>query len=427
MSNEFANKDVLCVDPRPWIAILIGAPLNAQNVERTGIPYISPYAQIVVFDCKPWLGRLDTGTHHESANWDHVENINSAEALEQALRRYQPAYALDFIGLHALTPVLQILLAASGTRFVVQKSGNLPVPSRWSRLTWKLNYLRQQSSGMTLVSPAGSSPSANKMWSRLVSRVLSYLNLRRSLREPDLALLAGRASLNHFTVRSRHILWVGSQDYHIYRGEVASQDCQLEGHYALFIDDNLPYASDWSLLGLSPPVTADRYYPAMRRMLAAVEAAWGMPVVVAAHPSSRRDERVQEGFGDRKLLHDQTAGLVRNAQAVLLHNSTAVSFAVIANKPMVFLSTNELLLSKSGLNVKTMAAELGHTPINIDKSQKIPALHNLAPNKQRYDRYIDRYILKRGSSESQPWQAFIDFITAQAVMKFPKKSDHDAE
>src|SRR3546814_15273529 len=34
---------------RPCIAILLGASLSDQNLERIGIPYLSPHADIVVF------------------------------------------------------------------------------------------------------------------------------------------------------------------------------------------------------------------------------------------------------------------------------------------------------------------------------------------------------------------------------------------
>lgn len=403
---------------RPCIAILLGAPMNAQNVERTGIPYLSPYAHIVVFDCKPWLGRSDNGLHHERAGWEHIEAIASAEAFEKALQRHQPDYALDFIGLGALTPLLQALLANAGTRFVVQKSGSLPIPSPWSRLAWKLKARRQLPAFAT-VTEAGSciTPDGN-MLSRLSDRLISAWKLRRSLLSPDLALLAGSASLNHFTGRARHILWVGSQDYHIYhRLPVVSKDGLPEAPYAVFIDDNLPYASDWSLLGLPAPVTPQRYYPAMQRLLDAVETRWGMPVVVASHPSSRHDERVQQGFHGRRLIHGRTAELVRNAHAVLLHGSTAVSFAVLANKPMLFLGSDELSTCSYGLHVNTMASELGHVPLNIDSHTSLPAPNGLAPNPAIYSRYADRYLCRRGSSESQPWQAFIDYMLAQAPIQ----------
>src|SRR3546814_5166052 len=74
---------------RPCIAILLGASLSDQNLERIGIPYLSPHADIVVFDCMPWLGRSDAGLHHEPADWHAIEVVVSEEGLKQALHRHQ--------------------------------------------------------------------------------------------------------------------------------------------------------------------------------------------------------------------------------------------------------------------------------------------------------------------------------------------------
>jgi len=161
----------------------------------------------------------------------------------------------------------------------------------------------------------------------------------------------------------------------------------------------------------------------MRRFLFQLEEQWGVPVVIAAHPSARHDERVRRGFGEQhELIHGRTADLVRDAQAVLLHGSTAVSFAVLGNKPLLFLSSRELQRSSYGLHIQTMADELGHNPINIDGDGTIPSLESLAPYSPFYAHYVDRYLCRKGCMETGPWQAFIDYIEA-ARMGSHRKMD----
>lgn len=397
---------------RPCIAILLGAPLNVQNLERVGVPYLSPHANIIIFDCKPWLGRSDEGLHHEGANWNAVVVVNSAAALKEALRTYRPNFAIDYIGLGSLTPSLQRMLAAAGTCFVVQKSGSFPQPSLWARVAWKLTtqYRAPKPAVAGPVCESTSKPATGLM-ARMQQRATAAWTLRRTLLAPDLALLAGSASINHFTRRARKILWIGSQDYHIYRRALASPDESLPaGPYVVFIDDNLPYASDWSLLDLPAPVTPNRYYPAMQRLFSQLKAQWGMPVVIAAHPSARHDERVREGFGGFMLIHGCTADLVRGAQAVLIHGSTAVSFAIMSDKPLLFLSSEELLRSPYGLHIRTIAKQLRQVPFNIDRDDPVPDLPALAPQQRLYAQYTDRYLCRTGSAEARPWQAFIGYI-----------------
>src|SRR3546814_15078066 len=138
----------------------------------------------------------------------------------------------------------------------------------------------------------------------------------------------------------------------------------------------------------------------MRRFLSQLELQWGMPVVVAAHPSARNDERVRCCFEkQQELAFGRTADLVRHAQGVLIHGSTAVSFAVLGNRPLLFLSSEELQRSSYGLHVQTMAKELGHEPLNIDGVAAIPSLASLSPRTALYTRYIYRYFFRNGKSE----------------------------
>ncbi len=422
---------VPCVDAgavrwdRPCIAILLGAPLNVQNLERTGIPYLSPHADIVIFDCQTWLGRSEAGKRHEVATWDPVLAVASATDMEHALQRYRPDYALDFIGLGPLTPVLQRMLAAAGTRFVVQRSGNIPLPSLFSSLAWKLRTRRvvprpppASAASSDVTSPAPS------IFSRVRQKLTSAWALRRALRSPDIALLAGSSSLNHFTRRARHILWVGSQDFHSFRRLSEQQsDRPVASPYAVLIDDNIPYASDWALLGLSAPVTPELYYRAMRRLFTILEAQWGMPLVIAAHPSSRHDERVQQGFDGITLLHGCTAELVRHAEAVVLHGSTAVSFAALAQKPLLFLTSDELRVSDYGLYIEIMAKEFGLAPLNIDHLDSVPDLKSLSLSPDIHAKYLDRYVCRRGTSEPGPWAEFISHIKCVAPLGSKNESD----
>ena len=396
---------------RTCLAILLGGPLSVQNVERMGLPYLSSFVNIVIFDCNAWLGRSSIGLHHEKASWKFVENIGTERDFEKALNHHQPKYALDFIGLCRLTPILQALLATAGTHYVVQKSGNIPSPSRFFRLLLKLRPQRQRHVMFPIDSSNAVTPPVSSILPELIKKLLSNWKLRFTLLSPDLALLAGRASINHFTKRAKQILWIGSQDYHLYQNALSqNKTCQSNQPFILFIDDNLPFASDWTVLGISSPVSAQKYYQSMRRFLDSLESTWGMKVIIAGHPSSYHDQRVKEGFGTSEVIYGQTARLVINASVILAHGSTAVSFAILDKKPLMFLTTEELSKTTYGLHVNTMAKRLGLKVLNIDNDYAIPVLSCFQPNLNLYNNYIEDFICSADVREDFPWQAFLKHI-----------------
>lgn len=397
--------------PLPRIAILLGAPLTEQNYQRTGIPYLATHFDVVTFDCLEWLGRSTDGISQDVEAWGTVKRVTSAADLAWVVSEMKPDYAVDFIGRGPTTAETQKVLADAGVRYVVQKTGTLPIAGFLSRLRFLLT--RAGSAPAATVGSAGARPAAppEGRVSRTVCAVAKRIGINATNElAPDVGLLAGRHSLNDFTKRSRQIVWVASQDAHLYARAKAAQD-ETGAPYILFVDDYLPYATDWTLLGLKPPVTAETYYRSMRRFFDHVEKRLGLPVVVAAHPSSRHDTRLVDGFGGRSVVLGQTPRLVLGSRLVLLHASTAVSFAVLDKKPTIFLTSDELRNAPYGGAIAAMARSVGSPLLNIDV--RMAAMRVLAApqiDRRKYARYVDRYLRTSEATETQAWQAFSEFV-----------------
>ncbi|MCY6330063.1 hypothetical protein ACIXCI_15985 [Bacteroides fragilis] len=67
----------------------------------------------------------------------------------------------------------------------------------------------------------------------------------------------------------------------------------------------------------------------------------GMKVVIAAHPKAIK-YKTHDYFNHRTVYWGVTNELVRNAKLVIMHFSTSVSFSVLYNKPVVFVSMPEI-------------------------------------------------------------------------------------
>mgnify|MGYP000044094501 CR=1 FL=1 len=79
-----------------------------------------------------------------------------------------------------------------------------------------------------------------------------------------------------------------------------------------------------------------------------------------------------------KYQIDNTAELVRNSNIVLLHQSTSFSFAVLFNKPVVFLTSNKLRNSSLGPRIDNFAKSVNGQIINMDNDLNKPLdLQNL--------------------------------------------------
>lgn len=110
--------------------------------------------------------------------------------------------------------------------------------------------------------------------------------------------------------------------------------------YCVFLDEFLPFHPDYEALGVPPPIRADDYYPRLRDMFHRIERATGLRVVVAAHPRAKYSQNEEaDFFGGRTVFRNETATLVKSADLVLAHASTALSYAVIGGKPICLIDS----------------------------------------------------------------------------------------
>lgn len=405
---------------RTRIAIILGAPFTEQNFERIGIPYLSPHFEIFVFDCLGWLGRNVEEIKCKRASWSNYMIINSELDFVVAMNKHMPDYAINFIDTRIFTLGVIKIFKKNNVKLVAQKTGNLPSPSIVNRVKNLFHIMKKKhvcgigNSGLQF-----EKKSISKRHS--VSLINSFFNILKKVLStnkklyPDISLLAGNNSLNIYTKKASRIIWIGSNDYHHYNKAVldlnAKNELKQKDDFILFIDDALPYANDWVLMKMNSPVTAEKYYPLLRNFFEKIEFQYGIPVVVAGHPNSRSDNHYFANLGGRKIVFGESASLAIQSKFVLVHGSTAVSFAVLAHKPILFITTRELDSSHYGMHVRTMANSLGSSVIFMDEIDgTTPSLLQPTINVHKYKLYEFNYLCCEHSEESAPWGNFINYI-----------------
>jgi len=202
-------------------------------------------------------------------------------------------------------------------------------------------------------------------------------------------------------------------DYDIYL-EKQNHDIEEDKSLVIFIDSYLPFHPDFKMLNDNNyPVTPGNYYPKIRAFFEYLERNFRVHIIVAAHPRSEY-EKLPDFFGGRKCIKGQTDELIRKSAIVISHDSTAINFAVLYYKPIIFISTNEFS-QKNGvwpgdMLLKSMATLLKRKYINLDTFHKIDLKDEMLVNTQAYSEYIDNYIKTPGTPEIPIWEIFSQYI-----------------
>ena len=216
---------------------------------------------------------------------------------------------------------------------------------------------------------------------------------------------AGRIAMQSEPDAGRRVA-INSVDYDAHKRAMRDSTPLVDGRFAVFLDINLPYQSDLSLVGLRA-VDADRYFDALNRCFGQLERTFDVRVVVALHPKAGYGP---EKFEGRAAMRGVTAELVRDAEFVLSHTSTAMSYAVLSEKPLLFLSTDDMeRLYKDNLmqEMRNYARYLDASLVNADAVRGAEDVRLRPVNQDRYRQYRYDFLTSPESEQETTRDIFL--------------------
>lgn len=172
----------------------------------------------------------------------------------------------------------------------------------------------------------GFSQALNKLKNKFIERRKKFY--------PDYVFAAGTAAALDF--KKSKLIRIDSKEIFEYTTENLDLLLDLpEKGYIAYLDQYTPYHPDSHLTGI---VANDpqKFYKYLNEFFKRVEDKYGLPVIIAAHPKGVYSINP---FQDRRIIFNSTKNVVFHSNLVLAHFSTAISYAVIYNKPLIFVSS----------------------------------------------------------------------------------------
>lgn len=227
----------------------------------------------------------------------------------------------------------------------------------------------------------------------------------------DLCLLGGRESGKNIPYpvdSSTQLLWGHATDYDIFLNKRDTLE-KPSSPFAVFIDQYIPFQN--VSYSNDPHVSdPDRYYPSLRRFFTHLEEQLALPVVIAAHPRVPDIAGYSVFFGGRDVQLGDTIGLIHRSELVIAHASTATNFAILFNKPILFITTDELDNSTLKPYIDSEAFELGKIPLNVDGPGDIDPTSTYSIDREKYQCFKENYIKIAESCDEYLWQIVADYL-----------------
>ena len=245
--------------------------------------------------------------------------------------------------------------------------------------------------------------------------LFTYLSKKyHIIKTPDYLFVAGDKGFNSIGIGSKFeknrssIININTPDYDSYLLECNQESRLINYKYVLFLDEYLPYHPDFKMFNMAT-IDPDRYFNRLNIFFDDLERKSDIKVVIAAHPKS---DYIGNPFGDRELLKFQTNILVKHAEYVVAHMSTSISFAILYNKPLIFLISNDYMkINNSYLfnYTKKFAEETGNAIINID-NYIFEDISINEINTNNYTAYKYNYLTSKESENKESFNTFVSIV-----------------
>lgn len=376
------------------LTFLIESPLDKRNYIRFGIQYLDSRYVVQILDCTHYVYpkipaklnvMIDPGCRYTL--------ISSSKELRN----------IDPVGIGGIViDMLGETISGNNVRRHLLQNGGLRVLVLAGRLHFTPSlFLERLKKLITKAWRPTSIQSFLKQAVRTLDKKLA------PVRPIDLLVLGGAADIN--AIRSTSIVYAHSFDYDRWQ-TLPQSNLVHQGKFALFLDEDMVSHPDYVRLRLQPAATEASYYSAINHFFNEYQQYTGIPVYVAMHPHSQYLKQ-SNLWGDRKLFYAQTPEAIKGASQIFLHFSTAISFAILDNKPITHLISDEIMKSFMGRQIVGLSQFLNTPILNIDHPlTKKDALCLTQIDMARYRAYKNMYIKSEDSEKAPLWE-----IIANAV------------
>lgn len=250
--------------------------------------------------------------------------------------------------------------------------------------------------------------------SKVIIRKIKLINYKlpyyvSNLQPPRYILRGG--SLQHYNLplpKKSYTEFINSHSYDYYK--YLKNKPKTENKYAVFLDQHLPYHKDFDdPCRESTNLNPDIYYKKMSLFFDWFEKEFNMPIIISAHPAADYDNNPNI-WGKRKWTKNATLNLVAKSKLVLTHGSAAVSYAIILNKPLVFITTSEITKSFHINDLYSYTKSLDKEIVSVENKNKIDIQKELKINQNLYTEYMDNYVKFSKTDDTIVWEKVINQI-----------------
>ena len=390
------------------ILVLSEVGFSERDYFRWGIHKLENFFDVKIFDLTkisyPSFFEVHKEKIYKSKNYYEIKKMNQAKNL---IEEFKPTFAIDNMTPYSNnSKIIRTFLKKRKVKTIHIQSGLVPAVKR--KIFEKIHRFF-----FLFIRP-------NIFYSKINRIIRNKLSGQNKEKNCDVILISGLKGLNKIN-KNKKIIFSHSYDYESYLNfKKNSEDKNIfQKNFIVFLDQFLPSHPGAIMRGEKSKCTKEKYYPAINNFFSFLEKKTNKKIIIAPHP--RADYYRLNPFQGRQLIDKRTIQLVKNADIVLAHTSTSISYAVLYKKPIIFLTSNEIIRSYDDFRIHSLARELDSILINIDESKYFSKSLDLSKiskiNNKTYTDYKRNYIKHPYSENISMWDIMANILKNKIEIK----------
>ncbi len=226
---------------------------------------------------------------------------------------------------------------------------------------------------------------------------------KKLIKPAAIALTGGKnSSISQYVINDKtELIKIHTFDYDLYLDEIKLP--YKDKYVAVFLDSMFTMDPEMSMHNIKQRINSKEYFYLLNGFFDYIEKELNIEVIIAAHPRSFYDS-LPDCFNGRKCIKGQTIKLIRESYLVMAHYSTAVNFANLFYKPIIFMSSTKMQNTRDGYFIKEMAKWHGKNPVEIDRLENINLKQEIYVNREAYKHYKESYIKDENTINEPFWE-----------------------
>ena len=239
-----------------------------------------------------------------------------------------------------------------------------------------------------------------------IFQILKFKNLNYIY---DIGFFAGEDCKKLLSYKNtKDVFWIGSQDYY---KNYEKKKIKNKNNLITYIDSNIYLNPEIKYLdNKSQNLNFKNLQNHFQKIFEIIESQTNLKVVVALHPNPKLLRNFDNySLFKRKIYKNKTIELIKKSKLVISDLSTAVNFAVLNYKPIVFAYNNRIKSHKLYENLVANSNFLGSSVINSDENLKNFTI-NYSVNYKKYNNFKNLFINNTNTHK--------EFKTSEFIKKY---------